>query len=83
MTAHPRIYLESVLNAAQVERAAKRMLDERRATGQEPEQKYLKTIETKDQSGRTITTFEGSPSVWMSDFAAPPRRVVGIKTRFK
>jgi hypothetical protein len=82
MTAHPKNYLESVLNAKQVERAAKRLLEERQAIGQQPEQKFLRMIEKKDQGGRTITTWEGNPSVWMSDFAAPPQRVTGVKTKF-
>jgi hypothetical protein len=41
----------------------------------------LKTITTKDQSGRPISTFEGKPSAWMSQFAAPSRRVASIRTR--
>jgi hypothetical protein len=42
----------------------------------------LKAIHTKDQSGRTITTFEGSPRAWMNQFGAPTlRRVKSIRTR--
>ena len=41
----------------------------------------LKVIQTKDATGRVITTFEGHPSSWMREFAAPPRRVRSIRTR--
>ena len=41
----------------------------------------LKAIHTKDQSGRTITSFEGSPRAWMNQFAGTPRRVGSIRTR--
>jgi hypothetical protein len=79
----PKNYLESVLNAKQVERAARQLLQERRGTVQQPPEPYLKTIETKDGAGRTITTFQGDPGVWMSHFAAPPQKLVGIRTKFK
>jgi hypothetical protein len=42
----------------------------------------LKVIQIKDQSGRTITSFEGKPSMWMREFAQPQmRRVKSIRTR--
>ena len=41
----------------------------------------LKEIKVKDQSGRTITSFEGRPSTWISQFSSPPRRVTQIKVR--
>jgi hypothetical protein len=41
----------------------------------------LKEVRVKDQTGRTITTFEGTPNMWMRDFAAPSRRVSSIRTR--
>jgi hypothetical protein len=41
----------------------------------------LRKIETKDQSGRTITSWEGHPSTWMKDFASPPRRLTAINTK--
>jgi hypothetical protein len=83
MTAHPRNYLETVLNASQVERAARRILEERHATAQQEAPKFLREINKRDHAGRTITTFEGSPGMWMSQFAAPPRKVVSIQTKFK
>jgi hypothetical protein len=43
--------------------------------------KELKVIQTKDQSGRTITSFDGSPRAWMDQFGAPSRRVKSIRTR--
>jgi hypothetical protein len=42
----------------------------------------LKIIQTKDQAGRTITTFEGHPRDWMREFMQPQiRRVASIRTR--
>lgn len=41
----------------------------------------LREIKTRDQSGRIITSFEGSPRSWMKDFSQPPKRLVRIKTR--
>jgi hypothetical protein len=35
----------------------------------------------RDQSGRVITTYTGSPRAWMSQFAATPRRLAGINSR--
>jgi hypothetical protein len=41
-----------------------------------------KEIQTKDYTGRIITTFEGSPKTWMRQFEGnPPRRVASIRTR--
>jgi hypothetical protein len=64
----PRNFLESV------------RMNARREAEDAPRE--LRVIETKDQSGRVITTFEGSPKMWMRDFASPSRWVVGIKTKF-
>jgi hypothetical protein len=42
----------------------------------------LKVIQTKDQSGRIIYSFEGKPSMWMREFAQPnTQRVKSIRTR--
>jgi hypothetical protein len=42
----------------------------------------MKEVRIKDQSGRTITEFHGEhPSVWLNDFAAPPKRLISFKTR--
>ena len=43
----------------------------------------LKAISTRDQSGRIITTFEGTPKAWMTfhGFTSPKRRLVGINSR--
>jgi hypothetical protein len=41
----------------------------------------LREVKTKDLTGRVISTFEGSPSAWLRQFADPPRRVVSMKTR--
>jgi hypothetical protein len=42
----------------------------------------LKEVKLKDQSGRTITEFHGDhPSVWLNDFAAPPKRLTGFRTK--
>jgi hypothetical protein len=41
----------------------------------------LRKIETRDQSGRVITTWEGSPSAWLRNFMSEPKRLVGFNTR--
>jgi hypothetical protein len=41
----------------------------------------LREIVTKDGAGRKISTFEGRPRGWLSQFACNPKRVVSIKTR--
>jgi hypothetical protein len=45
-----------------------------------PQDQELKEIRTKDGAGRVITTFEGSPSMWLRQFAVNPKRVTRIKT---
>ena len=42
---------------------------------------HLREIKTRDETGRTISTFHGSPRVWMSDFSMQPMRVVGLRKR--
>ena len=40
---------------------------------------FLREIKSQDSTGRTISTFVGRPSAWMSQFAAPKRQLVGIR----
>jgi hypothetical protein len=44
-------------------------------------QPELCKIETRDASGRVITTFEGNCSAWLNDFSMVPKRVISIKTK--
>jgi hypothetical protein len=37
--------------------------------------------DSRDQAGRTISEFEGSPRSWMKDFMQEPRQVTAIKTQ--
>ena len=41
----------------------------------------LKVIQTKDATGRIITTFAGHPSTWMREFSSEPRRARSIRTK--
>jgi hypothetical protein len=41
----------------------------------------LKAIHTRDQSGRIITSFTGSPRAWMNQFSGTPRLLKSIRTR--
>lgn len=41
----------------------------------------LKEIKNKDHSGRTISTFTGSPGMWLRQFACHPKRITQIRTR--
>ncbi len=34
----------------------------------------LREIQTRDQTGRLITSFKGQPRAWLSEFTAPPMR---------
>jgi 8-oxo-dGTP pyrophosphatase MutT (NUDIX family) len=40
---------------------------------------FLREIVREDVTGRRISEFVGKPSAWMSQFAAPKRRLIGIK----
>jgi ADP-ribose pyrophosphatase YjhB (NUDIX family) len=40
---------------------------------------YLREIVDEDVTGRKISKFVGRPSAWMSQFAAPRRRLAGIR----
>jgi 8-oxo-dGTP pyrophosphatase MutT (NUDIX family) len=40
---------------------------------------FLREIVHEDVTGRKISEFVGRPSAWMNQFAAPKRRLVGIK----
>jgi hypothetical protein len=42
-------------------------------------QGYLREMIKTDRSGRQISTFFGEPRTWMQQFAAPARRVTGIR----
>jgi hypothetical protein len=41
----------------------------------------LKEVIHKDVAGHKISEFFGSPKVWLSQFAAPSKRLVGIRTQ--
>jgi hypothetical protein len=77
----PRNLLETTMLEASVRRAVEKIAQEQRAVVEAVLPKALKQIDTKDQSGRTITTFEGDPSVWLNDFAMVPKKVISINTR--
>lgn len=80
MTAQPKNYLKTILAARQAqERAAEIMNQQPQAVVDGS--RTLREVKTRDQSGRVITEFEGSPSAWLNDFAAEPRRLVKINTR--
>jgi hypothetical protein len=76
----PRNLLEATMLELSVRRAAEKIAQEQRAVVEAEAPKALKQIDTRDQSGRVITTFEGRAS-WLRDFAPEPKRVVSIKTR--
>jgi hypothetical protein len=61
-------------------RAAEKIAAEQRAAAETEAPRALRQIDTRDQSGRVITTFEGRAS-WLRDFAPEPKQVVSIKTR--
>jgi hypothetical protein len=78
-----RNLLEATLNELSARRVAEKIAAEARAQQQQQvadQQPQLRQIDTRDQSGRVITTFEGRAS-WLRDFAPEPKRVVSIKTR--
>ncbi len=39
---------------------------------------HLHEVKRRDEAGRMVSTFYGSPSAWMDQFRSPTRRVVGI-----
>jgi hypothetical protein len=41
----------------------------------------LKQVTKYDQAGRPFYEFFGSPSAWMSQFSAPKKKLVGIRTQ--
>lgn len=61
----PRNYLEAALME--------------RRLAKEP--KPLVERHIRDQTGRIITEFDGSPMAWMAAFTQPSRRVARVKTR--
>lgn len=44
-----------------------------------PSEDYLREIIEQDVTGRKISKFVGRPSAWMNQFAAPRRKLVGIR----
>jgi hypothetical protein len=83
MTAQPKNLLEYHLNEASARLTAQKLSDAarakvERAVDAEP---TLRTVVHKDQSGRTITEFTGSPRAWMQDFGMVPKRVIAINTK--
>jgi 8-oxo-dGTP pyrophosphatase MutT (NUDIX family) len=44
-----------------------------------PSEDFLREIIKEDVTGRKISEFVGRPSAWMNQFAAPKRRLVGIR----
>jgi hypothetical protein len=44
-----------------------------------PSEDFLREITEEDVTGRKISKFVGRPSAWMNQFAAPRRRLAGIR----
>jgi hypothetical protein len=76
----PRNLLEATMLEFSVRRAAERIAQEQRAVAEAAQPPTMKEVHIKDQSGRTITSFEGS-AIWLRDFAMEPKRVISITTK--
>jgi hypothetical protein len=92
----PRNYLEAVMAEHQAKRRAKEIAAEERgkklgiwsnsmgqwvAPAVAEKLPELKKIETKDASGRVITTWEGTTGAWLRDFMSDPKKLTGFNTR--
>jgi hypothetical protein len=87
-TIKPSNLLEWTMNEHSARRTAERIAEEARlpkhltaediATANLP---ALRKVETRDRSGRVITTFEGNCGAWMNDFSMVPKKIISIKTR--
>jgi hypothetical protein len=84
----PRNYLEAIMNEQSARRTAERIAEEamlpKHLTSEDIANANLPKlikVETRDQSGRVITTFEGNCGAWMNDFSMAPKKIVSIKTR--
>jgi hypothetical protein len=87
-TIKPRNLLEWTMNEHSARRTAERIAEEamlpKHLTGEDiltADLPVLRKSETRDQSGRVITTFEGNCSAWMNDFSMMPKKIISIKTR--
>jgi hypothetical protein len=83
MTAQPKNLLEWHMNQASAARTVQKITDEarakiERAVDAEPK---LREVKVKDAAGRVITSWEGSPSAWLNQFAAAPKRLIAINTK--
>jgi hypothetical protein len=81
---NPRNLLEYHLNEASARRAAEKIVEGTKrseAVVDGGARKELRKIEVKDQSGRVITLWEGSPRLWMQYFSMALKKVVAINTR--
>jgi hypothetical protein len=81
MGAQPKNLLEWSVNEASARRTAERIIAEQRQRATADAPPMLKEVRIKDQAGRVITSFEGSPSAWMQEFGMPLKRVVAINTK--
>ena len=68
------------MNQASAQRTGEKIIAEQRATMTTVAAPPMKEVKIRDQSGRTITEWEGRAS-WMREFTQEPKKVVAINTR--
>ena len=75
----PKNLLEYYMNEHSAALTAQKIAQEKQAVVG-AEAPPMREVRIKDQTGRTITTWEGRAS-WLQDFGMAPKKVVAINTR--